>query len=75
MYSKEELSKQSSAKLETPKSSSSHKSLNKTENIDALVASTPKNNVCCVECPPVGASKKSANLKETCQYMPDIKKC
>lgn len=74
-YSKEELLKASPSKLDLQKASSSHRNLAKTENIEALVANTPKNNVCCVECPPVHNGKKTANSKEACQYVPDIKKC
>nr|XP_014094742.1 cilia- and flagella-associated protein 52 [Bactrocera oleae] len=44
----------------------------KAENIDNLLKSSAKDNVCCVECPPINM-KKQPDIN--CDYIPDIKKC
>lgn len=42
------------------------------ENIEGLVANTPKNDICCIECPPINVKKKP---EENCNFMADAKKC
>ncbi|KAM7357608.1 cilia- and flagella-associated protein 52 [Cochliomyia hominivorax] len=42
------------------------------ENIDGLVANTPKNDVCCIECPPINVNKKT---QENCNIVADVRKC
>uniref|UniRef100_A0A1A9X516 Cilia- and flagella-associated protein 52 n=1 Tax=Glossina brevipalpis TaxID=37001 RepID=A0A1A9X516_9MUSC len=66
---KAESQNQSQLQLKSSRSNTS-----KTENIEGLVSNTPKNNVCCVECPPITATiKKGTN--ENCNIVPDVKKC
>ncbi|XP_023303772.2 cilia- and flagella-associated protein 52 [Lucilia cuprina] len=67
--SAEELSVKSEPRI--PSSARSHQSQQK-ENIDGLVAKTPKNDVYCIECPPVNMNKKP---EEICNVVTDVRKC
>uniref|UniRef100_A0A1A9VDW4 Cilia- and flagella-associated protein 52 n=1 Tax=Glossina austeni TaxID=7395 RepID=A0A1A9VDW4_GLOAU len=70
----EEIPKPKAETPSQPQAKSSRSTSSKGENIERLVASTPKNNICCVECPPITATgKKGAN--ENCNIVPDVKTC
>ncbi|EDW93685.1 cilia- and flagella-associated protein 52 [Drosophila yakuba] len=46
------------------------------ENIDGLLKATPKDDLCCVECPP--CAKKEAKVPDPyaeCGIVPDVRKC
>lgn len=46
------------------------------ENINGLLKSTPKDDICCVECPP--CAKKEAEAADPfieCKIVPDVRKC
>ena len=55
-----------------PKTGNSARSGPQKENIDGLVANTPKNNVNCIECPPVQPKKKP---EENCNFVAEVRKC
>ncbi|XP_068149093.1 cilia- and flagella-associated protein 52 [Drosophila tropicalis] len=47
----------------------------KTENIGNLLKATPKDDICCVECPPCAQKKKKDDPYAECKIVPDVKKC
>ncbi|EDW37776.1 GL15062 [Drosophila persimilis] len=48
----------------------------KGENIDGLLKATPKDDICCVECPPCAQKeKKASDPFAECKIVPDVRKC
>lgn len=46
------------------------------ENINGLLKSTAKDDICCVECPPCAKKEaKAADPFAECKIVPDVKKC
>jgi len=48
----------------------------KGENIDGLLKATPKDDLCCVECPPCAKKDtKGVDPYAECGIVPDVRKC
>ncbi|XP_034657831.1 cilia- and flagella-associated protein 52 [Drosophila subobscura] len=48
----------------------------KGENIDGLLKATPKDDICCVECPPCAQKEtKASDPFAECKIVPDVRKC
>ncbi|TDG53131.1 hypothetical protein AWZ03_000674 [Drosophila navojoa] len=46
------------------------------ENINGLLKATPKDDICCVECPPCAKKEgKAADAFAECKIVPDVRKC